>query len=162
MTKAFDSEFTTLTDVAMVQVQTKHDASLLDTISTNIRNDINILNVCIKELRHNIEELKQIYEKCSFTYLLVQNFDDQIKEKVKELQTLSSNLLKLDQKIVNFEHDMESIHNNIRGIEAKKEKTLRRYSLLRDHLAPQIVVLQSQLEECCTAKSSFDTPMFIE
>ena len=64
MTKAFDSEFTTLIDVAMVEVQTKHDASLLDIMCTNIRNDINILNVCIKELRQSIEEGKQIYAKC--------------------------------------------------------------------------------------------------
>ncbi len=51
MCKTFDNEFTRLTDVATMQVRTKHDASLLNTICTNIRNDIETLNVCIKVLR---------------------------------------------------------------------------------------------------------------
>ena len=57
---------------------------------------------------------------------------------------------------------MELLHNSTRGIEAEKEKTLRRFSLLRDHLSPQIVVLQNQLEECCTPKASFNKLVFID
>ena len=90
----------------MVQAQTKHDASLLDTIYTNIRNDTQILNVCIKELRQNIEEGKKIYAKFSLAYLLVQSFDDEIKGKVSELQNLIVNLLKAYQKRETFEHNM--------------------------------------------------------
>ena len=37
--KAFDIEFSTLANVAMAQAETKDDASLLDTICTNIRNE---------------------------------------------------------------------------------------------------------------------------
>ena len=62
--KAFDSEFSTLIDEASVQAQTTHDASLLNTICTNMRNDMNTLNVCIKELRQCMEEGKKFYAKC--------------------------------------------------------------------------------------------------
>lgn len=45
LTKAFDSDLTTLTNVAMVQAQTKHDVGLLDIFCTNVRNDIESFNV---------------------------------------------------------------------------------------------------------------------
>ena len=48
--KTFDNEFTTLTSVATIQAQTEHDGKFLNTMCTNIRNDIETLNVCIKEL----------------------------------------------------------------------------------------------------------------
>ena len=51
LNRAFDSEFITLSNVAIVQAHTKHDASLLDTICTNVRNDMETLSVCTKELR---------------------------------------------------------------------------------------------------------------
>ena len=136
MSKAFDNEFTMLTNVATVQAQTKHDASLLNSIRTNIRNDIETLNVCIKVLRQSMEEGKYIYAKCSLAYLHLHSFDDQIKAKIAELQTLTDDLLKPDQKLVNFEHAMEIIHDNIQGIQVVQEKALRIFSLLRDHLSP--------------------------
>lgn len=49
--KAFDDEFTTLTNVATIQAQIEHDGKILNTMCTNIRNDIETLNVCIKALR---------------------------------------------------------------------------------------------------------------
>ena len=51
---------------------------------------------------------------------------------------------------------MEPIHDNIQSIEAEKEKSLRRFSLLRDHLSPQITLLQNLLEECMTTKPSYE------
>ena len=58
MCKTFDNEFTMLSNVAIVQAQTKHDASLLNSICTNIRNDIETLNSCIKVLRQSMDEGK--------------------------------------------------------------------------------------------------------
>lgn len=50
--KAFDNEFTTLTDVVSIQVQMEHDGKILNTtMCTNMRNDIETVNVCIKALR---------------------------------------------------------------------------------------------------------------
>ena len=57
---------------------------------------------------------------------------------------------------------MEIIHENIQGIEAEKEKTLKRFSLLRDHLSPQIIVIQNQLEECIVEKTSYDKFVFTD
>ena len=56
--KAFDDEFTTLMDVATIQAQTEHEGKLLKTMCTNMRNDIETLNICIKKLRKCIEEGK--------------------------------------------------------------------------------------------------------
>ena len=56
--KNFGNEFTTLTNVATIQAQTEHDGKLLNTLCTNIRNDIETLNVCIKALRQGVEEGK--------------------------------------------------------------------------------------------------------
>ena len=49
--KAFDNEFTTLSNVASIQSQTEHDGKLLNTMCTNTRNDIETLNICIKAFR---------------------------------------------------------------------------------------------------------------
>ena len=51
---------------------------------------------------------------------------------------------------------MEVIHDSIWGITIEKEKALRRFSLLRDHLSPQITLIQNQLEECIVARKSYD------
>ena len=78
------------------------------------------------------------------------------------MQTLTNNLLKPNQKLENFEHAMETIHDSIQGIEVEKEKTLRRFSLLRNHLSPQITIIKIQLEECITTKTSYDKFMFTD
>ena len=52
---------------------------------TNMRNEIETLNICIKALRQCIEEGKKAYAKCNLAYIHLQEFDDQIKEKVTEL-----------------------------------------------------------------------------
>ena len=62
----------------------------------------------------------------------------------------------------NFEHDIEVNHNSIRGIEVEKEKALSKFSLRRDHLSPQVAMIQNQLEECIVEKASYDKFAFIE
>ena len=49
--KTFDNEFKMLTNVATIQPQTKHDGKILNNMCTNIRNDAETLNICIKALR---------------------------------------------------------------------------------------------------------------
>ena len=83
-----------------------------------------------------MEEGKQIYAKCNLAYLHLDIFEKQIKGKIAELQTLKDDFLKANEKLVSFEHAMEAIHDSIQSIEPKKEKALRRFSLLRDHLSP--------------------------
>ena len=106
---------------------------MLDSMCVNIRNDTNSLNLCIKALRKNLEEGKNIYAKCNLAHLHLQSFDVQIIGKIVELQVLTENFLQLDQKLENFEKDMEAIHASIRDIEAKKERLLE---LLKDHVSP--------------------------
>ena len=48
------------------------------------------------------------------------------------------------------------------GIEAKKEKALRIFSLVRDHLSPKYSFIQNQLEECIVARTSYDKFFFID
>ena len=106
MCKTFDN-------VAAVPEYTKHNTNLLNTMCTNIRNDIEILNICIKVLRQSMEEGKKIYAKCNLAYLHLYSFENQIKGKIIELQMLTNNFMKQDKKLEKFEHTMEEIHDNI-------------------------------------------------
>ena len=56
--KAFDDEFSTLINVATIQAQIENDNKLLNTMCTNMRNDIETLKICFKELRQCLEEGK--------------------------------------------------------------------------------------------------------
>ena len=57
----FDEEFITLSEISSLQAQTKHDASLFDIVCTYMRNYIKSFDVCIKNLRKNIDEGKKFY-----------------------------------------------------------------------------------------------------
>ena len=59
--KTFDEEFTTLAKVASVQAHAKHDATLFNTVCTNVRNDPKELDENIKELRKHIDEGKRLH-----------------------------------------------------------------------------------------------------
>ena len=109
---------------------------MFDTMCANIRNDTENLNLCIKALRQHLEEGKNIYAKCNLMHLHLQSFDVQIIGKIVELQVLIANFLKPNQKLASFEKDMEAIHANIREIEAKKERLLKKFILLKDHVSP--------------------------
>lgn len=72
--KYFDEQFTTLSKVDLGQAQYKHDA-LFDMVCTNVRNDIKLLDVCIKELRKNIDEGKKLYGQCTLSYNYLLDFE---------------------------------------------------------------------------------------
>ena len=59
--KIFDEDFTTLEEVASTQAWVKHDASMFDTVCTNVRNYLNELNGSIKDLRKHNDEGKILY-----------------------------------------------------------------------------------------------------
>ena len=67
--KVFDEEFRNLSNVATSQSQKEYNDKMLDNMCKNIRNDIETLNLCIKALRHHLEEGKNIYAKCNLTHL---------------------------------------------------------------------------------------------
>ena len=117
-------------------MQKEHTDKLLNSMSTNLKNDTKTLNVCIKALRKHLEKGKNIYAKCNLAHLHLQSFDIQITGKIIELKILIENFLKPDQKLVSFEKDMEAIHANIKDIEAKKERLLKKFILLKDHVSP--------------------------
>ena len=84
------------------------------------------------------------------------NFDIQISSKITELQVLTTNFLQPNQKLANFEKDMEAIHESIRDIEAEKDSLLKNFTLLKDHISPQITLLENYIDECTIAKGSYD------
>ena len=45
LVREFNAKFSTLSNVASIQAQTKHDATLFDTLCTNVRNDMQTLNI---------------------------------------------------------------------------------------------------------------------
>ena len=145
MCKVFDDEFTTLSSVATSQEQKEHIDKFVDSMCTNIRNDIETLNLCIKALRQHLEEGKNIYAKWNLAHLHLQSSDIQIIGKIVELQVLTENFLKLDQKLASFERDMEAIHANIRDIKVEKDRLLKKFILLKDHVSPHITLLENQI-----------------
>ena len=73
-----------------------------------------------------------------------------------KLQIVTDNFLKQNQKVDTIKHTIQLLHDSIRKIQAKKKIILKRFMLLRVHLFPQITLLENQLEECLSAKSSYD------
>ena len=57
---------------------------------------------------------------------------------------------------------MEAIYTSMHNIEAEKERTLKKFILLKEHLSPQITLLENQIEECLTAKASYDKFLVID
>ena len=51
---------------------------------------------------------------------------------------------------------MEAIRASIRDIEVEKDRLLKKFILLKDHVSPQITLLENQIEECSIAKASYD------
>ena len=61
LVKTFDEDFTNLAKVVATQVQKNHDASLFNTVCTNIHIDLNKIDGKIKELRKCIAKGKKLY-----------------------------------------------------------------------------------------------------
>ena len=91
--KVFDEEFTNLSNVATSQEHKEYNSKILDNMCANIKSDIETLDVCIKSLRRNLEEGKNIFDKCSLAHLCLQIFDIQVIGKVAEIQVLANNFL---------------------------------------------------------------------
>ena len=51
---------------------------------------------------------------------------------------------------------MEAIHASIKNIEAEKDRLLKKFISLKDHLSPQITLLENKIEESSVAKASYD------
>ena len=141
MMRTSDAQFTTFLYIALVQAQIKHDASLFDTVCTNIRNDIQTLNVYIKELRKSVDEGKKLYGKCTMSCNYLSEFDDLIKGRMSELQIFTIRLQQPDASIEDIEVEMKKVHNAIRGIEFEKDKVIKRFFFLREYLAPKFSIL---------------------
>ena len=88
MLKSFDEEFTNLLNFVESKAQISHNANLFSTICQNIKNDLISLDTCIKELWKFQEDDKVFYIKCT----LSKDINSQIKEKMSELEALSSQL----------------------------------------------------------------------
>ena len=59
-------------------------------------------------------------------------------------------------RIEDSENEIEKIHNVVKSIECDKEKVIRIFFILREYLAPKVVILQRKLEECLSTNNSYD------
>ena len=50
----------------------------------------------------------------------------------------------------------EAIYTNIQNIEAEKDRVLKKFILLKDHVSPQITLLENQIEDYLVAKVSYE------
>ena len=123
-------------NVATSQAHKEYNSKMLDNMCANIKNDTETLDVCIKALRKHLEEGKNIFAKCTLAHVHLQSFDVEVACKVAELQVLANNFLQPDQKLTNFEKDMEAIHIEIRDIEVEKERIQKKFTLLKDQVSP--------------------------
>ena len=98
----------------------------------------------------------------NIAYIHLKEYDDQVKDKVTELQIVTENVLKKNQKVDSIEPIVQLLHDNIREIQVEKDKILERFTLLRTHLFPQITLLENELQECLSTKSSYEKFMAID
>lgn len=61
LVKTFDEKFTILAKVAIMQALSNHNATLFNTMCTNMHNDLKEIDGNIKELRQCIAEGKKLY-----------------------------------------------------------------------------------------------------
>ena len=59
-------------------------------------------------------------------------------------------------KIFDTEKSISKLCDDIRILSHEKERKLKRFSLLRDHVSINISIVESQLEECLTSKTSYE------
>lgn len=76
--------------------------------------------------------------------------------KLNELQILTSRLQQPDTNIKYLEVEIAQVHDDIRITEMRKERVIKRFSLLREHLTLKISNVHKQLKECLAAKTSYD------
>ena len=91
---------------------------------------------------------------CNVLYLSY--FYVEIKGHIIEIQSLTTRLQQTEIRIQDSGNEIEKIHNVVRSIKFYKEKVIRRFSILREYLAPKVVILQRKLEECLSTKNSYN------
>ena len=64
------------------------------------------------------------------SYKYLTNFENQIKQKLIELETLTAKLQLLQTSIEDCKAEVEKIHDVIRGLESEKEKAKKIFSSL--------------------------------
>lgn len=128
--KAFDNEFTNLSDIAKVKVQVAYEAKIFHDISQNIRNDINNLDVCIKDLRRNLDRGKTLYIQCTKSENHVSEVVEKIKAKEAEIQLETNLLASPNVKILDIEKRMSKVNDEIRILNDEKDKKLKIFALL--------------------------------
>ena len=112
----FDSEFTNLTDIAKVKAQEAYEAKMLFNISQNIRNDINNLDICIKDLRKNLEIGKSLYIQCTKSETLAAEEDQKLQLKEAEIQNKCNLLSSPNVKICDVEKKNHKLYDEIRNL----------------------------------------------
>ena len=77
-----------------------------------------------------------------WNFLYLSNFDAVIKGHMSGLQSLTIRLQQIEIRIEDYENEIKNIHNAVRKIEFEKGKVIRRFSILREFLAPTVVILR--------------------
>ena len=81
MIQYFDTEFTGLSHIEVIQAQTKNDAQMFDVVCQNLINDFGALYTCIKELRGCEQEAKALYENFSMSFNFMKEINDELQKK---------------------------------------------------------------------------------
>ena len=74
---------------------------------------------------------------------------------MSQLEALIIQLQQPSSKVDDFEGQIVSIHTNIRKLQLKKEKILRRLSDFRESIALKLSTIERQLEECIKSKDTY-------
>lgn len=124
----FDDEFTNLSNIAKVKAQVAYEAKLLLDISQNIRNDINSLDICIKDFRRNLDGGKTLYIQCKKSKNLISEEIQKIKIKEAEIKIEVNLLSSPNVKILDIENKICKLYDEIRTLHDDKDMKLK-YSL---------------------------------
>lgn len=150
-----DGKFSTLVKVAIEKSQATHDANLFSIVCNKVTSDLWLLDTCIKVFRKCLQGGKDLYVKCTLYFKYEKDIEGDIKEKEVELKSIVDELQNLNAQITNLEARISSVHDQLRLLELRKERTIKKSSLLREHLTLKIDHLQRQLKECTDTKDSY-------
>lgn len=92
--------------MATIKSQAAYEEKIFQEISQNIRNDIDNLDVCIKEMRRSLERGKALYIQCTKSNDYVSNITKKMKEKEAEIHTEENLLSNLNMKISDIEKNI--------------------------------------------------------
>lgn len=150
--EAFGNHFSTLEDASSLKAQTVNDANLFSSICGNIINDLTALDISMKELRSNIFEGKDLYGKCVLAHKFTQDISKEIKNKQNKLENIVNELKGPRAKTIEIKQQIRKIYDELRTFELNRDRILKIFSLLREHLTLKIDIVQRQLDTCLEAK----------